>query len=120
VSTYKIHYTVDAGESGTVRIPLAVPQIPTSGAAGSVKITVDPAAGEVIAGDMFPALHRDFSGSFAAELANVPNHVQLEIRRGQGFRERWLTPLMLSDLAVIALVAFGSVARALIRRKAEV
>lgn len=118
---YRIHYVVEANDPGPARIPLAVPEIPTGGAAGSVTVTFYPASQEVILGDTFPAFQRDGAGLFVAELSNVPNHVQLASwRTGEaGFRERWVTPATLSDLVVIALLVIGSITRAIMRRKQE-
>jgi hypothetical protein len=119
---YRIHYLLQVNDSTPVRIPLAVPEIPTMGVAGSVRITVNSASGEVITGDMFPSFQQDGTGSWVAALSNVPNHVRLETgRAGEvGFRTRWLTPTMMTDVTVIALLAIGSGGRALIRRKREV
>ncbi len=117
---YSIRYVIEAPESGPLRIPLAVPELPTTGAAGAVTITFYPPSGEVITGDMFPAFQR-VSGSFIATLSNVPNHVHLDLLHANdaGIRQRWLTPSLLSDLVVITLILLGSLARVLIRRKAR-
>ncbi len=115
--TYHLSYTA-AGGGHRVRIPLAVPEIPTAGSPGSVVIEVALPGTSVIAGDMFPAFKRNDSGTYVAELANIPNHVEFEVADADkvGFREHWLTPTALSDGAVLAFLAAGSLARFLLRK----
>ena len=120
VQEYRISYMVEVNESGHVRIPLAVPEIPMAGA-GTVIVTYYAPSPDIIAGDAFPAFQRIAPGAFVAELSNVPGHVELSLWHASeaGFRQRWVTPASLSDLVVIALLAIGSIARAARRRGRE-
>ncbi len=116
---YGIHYVLETPATGG-RIPLAVPEIPTSGAAGSVSIRFF--ANQALLGDSFPAFQQSAPNSFVSELSNVPAHVQFALWSPveARFRERWFTPATFSDLAVILLLALGSIARAMLRRRREV
>jgi hypothetical protein len=117
---YTIRYDVIETRASGQRIPLAVPEIPTSGDARSVSIRFF--ANQAILGDSFPAFRQSAQNSFVAELSNVPAHVQIALWSPveAGFRERWFTPATFSDLAVILLLALGSIARAMLRRRREV
>jgi hypothetical protein len=118
-SAYHIRYTVNANKTGPVRVPLAVPEIPTTGAAGVVNIAFRPNSQDMIVGDTFPTFQRHPSGEFTAELSNVPSHIELAIwQTGQPrLQEHWLTPVTLSDVVVVALLVLGSAIRAMMRRK---
>jgi len=66
-----------------IQVPLAVPEISTSGAARSIQIRVTPPAGSLLSGDAFPVFQQN-----ATELANFPSHIEIEIgtRRAGRFR----------------------------------
>lgn len=115
--TYHLRYTA-ARDGHRVRIPLAVPEIPTAGSPGSIVIEAALPAGFAMTGDMFPVFKQNDSGVYVAELANIPNQVEFEVARpGEaGFRERWLTPTVLSDCAVVVFLAAGSIIRLLFSR----
>ena len=57
---------------------------------------------------MFPAFDQR-----AAELANFPSHIEVEI----GKQPRRSTPALLSDLGVLLLLAGGTVVRILLRKR---
>jgi len=118
-STYDLQYTVP-GTGNRARIPLAVPEIATQGTPGSVRIETTLPLGYQIAGDMFPVFARNGSGSYAAELANIPSEVEFEIAAsGQAdLRQRWITPAILSDSAVILFLVAASLGRLFLRKKA--
>jgi hypothetical protein len=107
-ATYELVYSIAVDPGHTARIPLSVPEIPVSGGARSVRIEVTPPDGYLVSGDAFPAFEQD-----TAELANFPSHIEVEI----GKRPRRSTPALLSDLGVVLLLAGGTVARVLLRRK---
>jgi hypothetical protein len=117
-SICKLHYAIDASQRG-VRIPLAVPEIPSAGAPDSIRITVATPGGFEIAGDIFPKLEQRNPNLYEVDLASVPSHVEFELTRPDevSFRQRWLTPAALSDFAVLALLALGTITRAAMRRK---
>jgi hypothetical protein len=118
---YMIHYLVQVNDMEHIRVPLAVPELPTTAAPTAVSIIVYPASDESIGGDTFPSLRLDATGGFISELSNVPNHVRFARWKTieAAVHSQWLTPTRIGDLGVIALLVAGSFARALIRRKKE-
>jgi len=116
--TYRFHYTISRN-GRRVRIPLAVPEIPTDGSPGSVVVEAVLPPGYAIAGDTFPVFEQKTPRDYVAELANIPNHVELEIGSGADARAhaRWMTPTNLSDCGVVVLLAAGSIGRLLLRKR---
>jgi hypothetical protein len=101
-ATYELTYSIEADPGVTVRIPLAVPEIPVSGGARSIQIRAAPP----LSGDTFPAFQQN-----VAELANFPNHIEIDQQ------SRLWTPTHLSDLGVLLLLAAGTIGRILLRKR---
>lgn len=107
-ATYELTYSIALDQGHAIQVPLAVPEISTSGAARSIQIRVTPPAGSLLSGDAFPVFQQN-----ATELANFPSHIEIEI----GTRQRRSIPILLSDLGVVFLLAAGIFVRVMVRRR---